>query len=416
MHLPVELYIALRYTLANLRQSLLIAFAVGLGVAIIIFIPSVNLSFFNYFLEKTVENSSHIKITREIDTMARNRDVLSARLAKPEQDVLFSDRTLTRKRDIQAYRALSRELLALPGVVEVAPFVNEQVIIVHGGQSQGASIQGIVPEQEMRIRRLQDEIAVGSLETMGPGDVFLGWRLADELGVRMGGRVQLVTAKTRKSFKLAGLVNSGVYSADMGSVLLSLKGAQQLLGMGDSVTGLSLKIKDIYDAKKLSDLIAQTYHVKSRNWMEDNEIILSQIGMFRVIIAFISFLIVFAAASSITSVLIMVVSSKSREIGILKAMGLQGPAIMRLFVFQAVCLSLLGAAAGVLGGQGLISLYNATPYSRAETFLGIARQPVAMNAEYTGYALFYALLSSVLASLIPAWNASRLDPVKAINQ
>lgn len=150
--------------------------------------------------------------------------------------------------------------------------------------------------------------------------------------------------------------------------------------------------------------------------MEDNEIILSQIGMFRVIIAFISFLIVFAAASSITSVLIMVVSSKSREIGILKAMGLQGPAIMRLFVFQAVCLSLLGAAAGVLGGQGLISLYNATPYSRAETFLGIARQPVAMNAEYTGYALFYALLSSVLASLIPAWNASRLDPVKAINQ
>lgn len=65
----------------------------------------------------------------------------------------------------------------------------------------------------------------------------------------MGGRVQLVTAKTRKSFKLAGLVNSGVYSADMGSVLLSLKGAQQLLGMGDSVTGLSLKIKDIYDAK-----------------------------------------------------------------------------------------------------------------------------------------------------------------------
>ncbi len=413
--LPVSLYIAIRYTLSNLKQSAMIAFAVGLGVAIIIFIPSVNLSFFDYFLEKTVENSAHIKITRELDTMPRNKMALE-KIIPDKQQLIVTDQTLSRKRNIKAYRQLSAKLKALPNVVETAPFVREQIIVRKGSQVRGAGLQGILPEEESTIRNLQNDIAVGNINNIGNNEVFMGWRLADELGVRLGNRVQLVTAFGSKSFKLAGLVNTGIYDADMDTVLVSLKASQTLLDMPNEVTGISIRLSDIYAAPELSKLISNSFDLKARNWMEDNEVILDQIGMFRVIIAFISFLIVFAAASSITSVLIMVVSSKSREIGILKAMGLGRLPIMSIFVIQAIFLSILGVIAGILLGQGIIELYNATPYSKAETFLGIGRQPVTMNMEYVGYAIFYAMLSSFLASLFPAWRASQLDPVEAMNQ
>ena len=158
------------------------------------------------------------------------------------------------------------------------------------------------------------------------------------------------------------------------------------------------------------------YNLKARSWMEDNKIFLDQIANFRIIIGVINFLIVFAAATSITSILIMVVASKSKEIGILKAMGASPGSIMRLFIAQGICLSLFGIAAGFLGANGLITLYNLSPMAKGSTILGIERPPTVMSQEYAILALIYALISSMLASLFPAWRASRLDPVEAINQ
>lgn len=414
MTLPLSLYLAWRYIRSNLRQSAIVALAVGMGVSIIIFIPSVNLSFFNYFLDKTVQNSAHLRVTRELDTMPRNQRALKNTYPATSR-ILTQDQTLTRRRNLTAYPRLIAALQKLPGVVAAAPTISEEVIIVRGSQVRGVSLSGIVPDEETKIRKLADEVQEGDLFNMGSNDVFLGWRLADELGVEVGQRVQLVTSRGIKSYKVAGLMNSGIYRNDMGTVLLSLHSAQTLLDMPNEVTGIGLKLKDMYMAPQVADIIQSTYPLKARTWMEENAVILDQIRMFRVIIAFISFLIVMAAASSITSILIMVVANKSKEIGILKAMGVPPASIMQTFLFQAIFLSILGCIAGVLGGIGLITIYNATPYSHAETFLGIGRQPVGLNMEYTGYALFYALISSILASLFPSWRASKLNPVEAIN-
>jgi lipoprotein-releasing system permease protein len=127
-------------------------------------------------------------------------------------------------------------------------------------------------------------------------------------------------------------------------------------------------------------------------------------------------LIVLAAATSITSILIMVVASKSKEIGILKAMGASPAAIMRLFIAQGMFLSMLGTAAGYVGAWGLIALYNLSPMGRGQSILGIERPPTVMSQDYAIMALVYAAICSVLASFFPAWRASQLDPVEAINQ
>lgn len=411
---PLELYIASRYIRQNIRQSLIILLAVGIGVSIIIFIPSINLSFFGYFLEKTVENAAHIEVTRELDTLPRNRYQIHTAFPKADRWIL-ADQTQTRKRNLKTYTHWMDEFQALPGVVETAPFVSEQIVVTHGSQVRGATLRGILPEKEMKLTNLRDHIKSGNLEAIGTKDVFLGWRLADELGVHEGNRVKLVTSEGSYHYKLAGLIDSGIYEKDLSTVLLSLPSAQQALNMTNEVTGIGIKIKDIYEAENLARYIARTYHLKAVSWMEENKVFLDQIANFRSIIAVISFLIVFAAASSITSILIMVVSSKSREIGILKAMGTTPGTIIRLFLIQAIFLSILGAIAGVFGGMGLISLYNLTPMATAETFLGVGREPVTLNVEYTFIAIFYAMLSSILASLFPAWQAGKLDPVKAIH-
>jgi lipoprotein-releasing system permease protein len=419
--LPIEFYIAWRYIRYNLRQSLIIALAVGIGVGIIIFIPSVNLGFFNSFIDKTVQSMPHIRITKETETMPRNRRVLQEVLTGTElpgkrEQILYSDKTLTRRENVTAYRHLMNEIARLPGVVAVSPYINEQVVLVRGNEVRGVQVQGILPEEEKKITNIADDVRAGDLDALTGNEAFLGWRLADEMGVSLGSRVRIVSAKGERSFKVAGLLDTGIQQQDLSTVVIPLKTAQELLQLPNQVTGIGVKVSEIYDAETIAQAIARTYHVKAVSWMEENKVYLDQIGNFRVIIGFINFLIVFAAATSITSVLIMVVSSKSKEIGILKAMGTTPGAIVRLFVTQALFLSILGASAGVLAALGLIALYNATPYSKAETGFGVGREPVSLNLEYTILGIIYAMVSSFLASLFPAWRAGKLDPVKAINQ
>jgi lipoprotein-releasing system permease protein len=415
--LPIELYIAARYVTANVRQSLIIMLAVGIGVALIIFIPSINMSFFQYFLDETVQNSAHITLTRELDTMPRNERMLQQALPRPaDAQILYSDQTLTRRRNITAYRALMEQLEKLPGVTAVSPYIREQVIAVRGNQNRAAALRGIIPALENAVSNIEEDVETGNLETMGPDEVFLGIELAGELGVGVGERLQVLTAFGERSYKVAGLIKTGVYQQDLTILYMPLTAAQRLLRMNNEVTGLGVKIADIYQAEAMARLIADAWHVKTRSWMEENKIFLDQIQNFRIIIAVINFLIIFAAATSITSILIMVVASKSREIGILKAMGLRPQAIMRLFVSQGIFLSLLGAVAGFLGAVALIAIYNASPAGKGATILGIERPPTVLNLQYTLLAFVYSVISSLLASFVPAWQASRLDPVKAINQ
>lgn len=412
--MPFSLYIALRYIRFNLKQSLIIMLAVGMGVGIIIFIPSVNLGFMDYLIKKTVNNAAHIQVTREIETDERNRQLLQAKLPQKTQ-LVVTDQTLTRRRKITAYNQLAEKLREFPGVTEVAPYIKEQAIIVRGSDSRGIQINGIIPERERNLSDLVQNVTEGNLDTVSSNEVFLGVTLADELGANVGNRVQIVTPWGQKSFKVAGIIDNKNYIRDQQLVVTNLEGAQQMLNMANEVTGIGVRVKDIYQADQIAELIRNTFPVKARSWIEDNVTILSQIKNFRFIIAFVSVMIVMAAASSITSVLIMVVASKTREIGIMKAMGAKPGSITRIFLIQAIILGVFGAMCGMLLALFFINLYNFSPMSRADTIMGIGREPVKMNFEYTIYAILYSMGSSLLASLIPALRAGNMNPVEAIN-
>ncbi len=415
MALPLELYIAARYIKANIKQSFIVMFAVGIGVSLIVFIPSANMSFYGRMLERAVEKAPSITISREMKTKERNRQLLQPWFPGPEE-VRISDKTLSRKRNILGYRTLMQRLAEEPDVVTVAPYVSEHIIVVRGSKVMGADLQGIVPNLEEKMTHISGDVEKGDLSDLHSNEVFLGRKLAEELGVDLGSRVQLVTSQGTRSFKVVGTLSTGLYAKDYSTVITSLTAAQKLLDMSSTVTSIGLRVTDPYQADAIAQDIRLRYGLKAESWMEQNKLLLDELKSFRVIISFISFLIVFAAASSITSILIMVVSSKSKEIGILKAMGAQPGQIMRLFMIQAMVLSLIGAVLGVFGGQGIIELYNASPIAKMESSLGFERKPIVMNIPFTMLAVMYAMISSFLASLLPAWQASRLNPVDAINK
>jgi lipoprotein-releasing system permease protein len=410
-----EAFIAWRYTISNPKQAALIGLAVGLGVSIIVFIPSVNTGFFNQMLTKTVQGAPHVTVKKQEKALRASYRYIQQATEKTHLPVVSDFSKSQRNDSLLAYRSLMQQLEKVEGVQAVSPELAEQVVVVKGPKRLTANLRGLDPQREPLVTDIETKLKVGRLQNLVGNNAILGWRLADELGLRLGQRFTVVSAAGQRSLKLVGLTDSGLYFTDIQSLLVALPEAQSVLGKPNQVSSLGLKLNDMEAAPELAAQVASQFQVKTLHWVEQNEEILKQISNFRVIVSFINFLIIAAAASSITSMLIMTVANKSREIGILKAMGMQPAAIARIFVFQALWLSVLGIIAGLLGGQGLINLYNATPIAKA-TVMGVTRQPVTMSVEFAMLAATYAFITSMLASIIPAWQASRLDPVQAISQ
>lgn len=406
-----ELFISLRYIFSNIKQSLIISGAVGIGVGIIIFVPSVNLTFFNDLIDKTVSSSPHITIIKEIDTFKNNEPIFE----RGKGLILLKDQTQTRKREIVSYKKVEEQIKNTDGIIAMAPYASGQGIVVKGAKDLGVSIKGIIPEKEEKVISIKNDIIRGSIEKLGPNEIIIGVKLAEKFNINMGNRVILVGPRgVTKSFKITGIFKSNLKSKDEGTVYVSLKSGQQLFQLGNRVNGLGIKIKEIYSAEKVAEELRNITGLKVSSWMEDNKQILDQLNNFKVVIAFINFLIVFAAASSITSVLIMLIASKTKEIGILKSMGAKNYSIMAIFIIQAALLGFIGYGAGLILYKIIVTAYNST-IPATETVLGNVRPPVKMNVDYAILAFIYSMISSLAASIIPAYQATKLNPVEAIN-
>lgn len=397
---------------SNIKQSLIIAGAVGIGVGIIIFVPSVNLTFFNDLIDKTVSSVPHITIVKEIDTFEENKGLFSKAYGN---NILLNDETQTRRRDITSYKSIISKINGVKGIVAMAPYVSGQGIVVKGAKEQGVQIRGIIPDEEVKITDIKDDMVEGRIDNLSSNDIIVGVKLADKFNLKLGKRVNVIGPRgASKSFKIVGIFKTNLRSKDEGQIYVNLKSGQLLLQIGNNVTGIGIKVSQIYEAENIAVKLRKITKLKVTSWMEDNRQILDQLNNFKVVIAFINFLIVFSAASSITSVLIMLIASKSKEIGILKSMGARNYSVMAIFVFQAVILSLMGYVAGVILFKIIVTAYNAT-MPQGETIIGLVRPPVKMNTDYAILAFVYSLVCSILASIIPAYQATKLNPVEAIN-
>lgn len=325
----------------------------------------------------------------------------------------------------------------IPGVVAAAPFVHTQAGISAGTvYAEGAYVMGIVPSRPglrevTSIRRTAKGGDFAFKDANGGNEgVVLGTRLANRLNVVVADSVTLISLGSMKvspvtgtltpnvrRYEVTGVFETGMYEYDNAYVITSLSAAQELAQLGRSVTGIEVKTVDRWDAPRVARALADTlgFPYRTEDWQQQNSSLFQALQLEKLGMTVILLLIVLVAAFNIVSTLTMVVTDKTREIGILKTMGMSARSIKRIFFAQGIVIGLVGTLTGLVIGLGsayAVDRYRLIPLDPSVYF--IDHLPVEIRLLDVVLILAASLAIAALATLYPARQASRLFPVEAI--
>lgn len=324
-----------------------------------------------------------------------------------------------------------------PHVVDSSPFVNGEGMLSNGSQVSGAMIQGIVPVEEKGTSLIAEKMVQGSLDDLKPGDfnIVIGRTLANILSVNVGDKVTVITPQANvtpagivprlKRFTVVGLFNANFYQFDRGLVLVHMADAQRLLRMGEDVSGLRLKLDDIFAAPQISRemnaALGGNYVV--RNWTEEYASYYQAVQIEKTAMFVILTLIVAVAAFNIVSTMVMVVADKQADIAILRTLGASPLSIMGVFMVQGLVIGVVGTVLGLAGGVSLaknldtvvpwIENLTGTQFMPPEVYQisGVPSQLLWGDVLVVGIVAFFL---AIVATLYPAWRASRTQPAEAL--
>lgn len=413
MFRPVPLYIGLRYTRARKKNHFVsfISLSSMLGIALGVMVLITVLSVMNGF-DAEIHNR-FFGMAPEITVSGREGE------------------------SIKDWKALEARLMQFPGVRAVAPFVGGQGLITHDGQVLPIVLTGIEPQAEEKITHLADKLLAGSLEGLSGFGMIPGRQLADSLGLMLGDKVTVMIPQATvtpagmiprfKRFTVTGVFSAGTgFNFDTKLAFIGLEDAQKLFQTGDGVTGLKLKITNIYAAPALSEQIAaslgEDYEVG--NWTNQFGSFFEAVKMEKTMMFSILVLIIAVAAFNLVSSLVMVVNDKQAEIAILRTIGATPACIMRIFVVQGMMVGVVGTLMGLLSGLLLAS--NATAIVNAlqkffevqvlsSSMYFVDFLPSKILASDLWKVSGIALSMSFLATLYPAWRASRTVIAEALH-
>jgi len=338
---------------------------------------------------------------------------------------------------IKDYDRLSAQLRTIEGVESAEPFIYSQVMISAYGGVTGAILRGVEPNRVAEEGQLGQSLIMGRLSDLAEAPessgepikkIILGQELAHNLGIEVGDTVNIISPLGRitplgtrvpvtRSFRVAGFFKSGMYEYDSTLAYISLKQAQDFLNLEDGVTGLEFKVNNIYKAGEIKTEILAVLGADywARDWMQMNRNLFWALKLEKIAMFVILMLIVLVAAFNIISTLIMVVMEKARDIAILKSMGATDSNIMKIFVLQGLVVGVSGVLIGILGGVALCKLLAKYQFIKLPSDIYyIDTLPVRMEAPDVFMIVAVTLIISFLATLYPAWRASRLNPVEAL--
>ena len=336
------------------------------------------------------------------------------------------------------YRRVTGQLADMDGIESVSPFVYQQVMLRSAAGVSGAVIRGIVPDSasrgigEMKLTTLKKRVPDRSAPFVGTGAVtppgiVLGKELARQLGLVKGDTLYVISPRgmispighvpAMKRFEVVDIFESGFYEYDQSLAYVHIEDAQKLLRLGDAVTGIGIRINDIYQAGRISEKIDARLHFPywSRDWMQMNRNLFSALKLEKKAMFIILTLIVLVAAFNIASSLIMMVMQKTKDIAILKAMGATDRSIRKIFIVKGMVIGSIGTFLGM--GLGFLLCALLKRYKFIELpgdVYYFTTLPVQL--EYLDVLMIAAATLAIcfLATLYPARQASRLNPVEAI--
>jgi len=417
--MPFELFIGLRYLKAKRKSTFIsiITFistaGVTLGVMALIVVLAVMTGFEVDLKEKILGTNAHLVVIRSGAPM-------------------------------ENYRSVMEKLKGFKGVQAATPFIYNQVMLSSGKNVSGVVLRGIDVATDRQVTRLSKSVVEGSIDRLDPSmsrgpdatpGLLLGKELAKHLNLFVGDKVNVISPMGNitplgmmprmKPFKVAGIFNTGMFEYDSTLAYVSLGQAQSFFDLGDTVTGIQLKVDDVYHTGELARSINREMGVNfyARDWMQMNKNILFALKTEKIVMFIILTLIVLVAAFGIASTLFMVVMEKTRDIAILKSMGATGGSIMKIFVLEGLIIGVTGTIAGVASGLlvalNLEPIINVIQKITGQNFFSkdiyyLDRFPSLVVTSDVILISVTAVLISFIATLYPSWQASRMLPAEAL--
>jgi len=384
-----ELKIALRQVLSRKKQTLFAILAVTLAVAVITVMMAMISGIQDELVTSSIENNPHIVIGPQ------------------DEEEEF----------IHLYRYTSAIISEKEGVIAVSPKYLGQVALEYRDNAKGVSLQGVDPEAEENVMRVNEDVIEGDLMTLVHTryGILLGDQLAEKLEVNVGDQVDVVFPGSQTtSFKVVGLIHTGT-SADEVTAYARLDSVQDFFNGPGVVSNIGIRVADPYQADAIAASIERETGLDAVSWSEANAEILSLLDIQRASATIFYFLIYGVAGFGIANTLITIVAQRTREIGILKAMGTSQKSIMLVFLFQSMVLGAIGLVLGtILGYIVTIALQNYEISVPPEMYSGLQTMPLEVEPINFVYAAFFAFIVNILSGIYPARKAVKLDPVKAI--
>jgi len=409
---PYELFIGLRYTRAKKRNhfisfiSLISMLGIALGVAALIIVLSVMNGFQKEIRARILGITPHLQVASDSGS-------------------------------ILDWKPIEKIVATHPGVSAAAPYIDGQGMLSQNENVQGVMVRGILPDEENRLTHLSDKMKAGKLENLRAGEfgIVLGVDLARALGARVGESILLITPQGQitpagmvprlKQFHVVGIFEVGMSPYDNALALINMNDAQKLYRMGDAVTGISARLKDLDQARRVAaDLDTNLPHdLYSSDWTRQNANYFSAVQMEKKMMFIILSLIVAVAAFNIVSTLVMAVTDKQADIAILRTLGASPVSIMKIFMVQGVVIGLTGMLIGVISGV-VIALNIGTIVPFIEHLFGvqflakdvyfISELPSDLERSDVLVVSIFSFIISILATIYPSWRAAQTQPAEAL--
>lgn len=399
----IEWRIALRFLADNPLQTLLISVAISVGTAVIVFITALMMGLQNNVIERTLGTQAHIRIEaselkNNLSPLPQDRYVWA--LESPRAQRL---QTINNWQQVQAtfdnYGPLADILTT------VSPLISGPAFAQKGAARASVALMGIDPARYAGIIELKDYLQQGRF-SVEANNILIGSQLAKDLGLHAGDKLRLDAGNNRQAIMdVAGIFELGVRELDSRYVYTSLKQAQTLLDLPGGITSLELKINDVFSAEYWAQRLEKLSHLKVQSWMETNGQLLNALRSQTMTTQMIRVFVALSVIFGIASVLAVSVVQRTREIGILRAMGSSQQQILRVFLLQGGLLGLAGSLLGVLVGYSLAQIFN----SLAARLFVITLEPSVMLS-----AILIAVAAGVIAAAVPARRAANYDPAEAI--
>ena len=397
-----EAFIAIRYLREGKAQTALVLGGTTVGVAVLIFLTALIGGLQRTLVAQTLSAQAHI-LLKAPERVARP-------LPAPGAVTDRVEKVPDRIRSIEQWQQVLETVAAMPGVVAATPTAAGSAFASRGPATKAVALRGIDPASFARVIEIAPKMTSGRFAMEGT-EAIIGTVLASDLGVAVGDKVRLTTPEGRGDvFTISGIFDLGNKDVNQRWVFVSLRTAQAMLDLGAKISTIEVRVSEVFAAEAVAQRIADRTGLQADSWMKINQQLLIALQSQSSSSYMIQFFVILAVALGIASVLVVSVVQKSREIGILKATGTSTGRVMRVFFIQGGLVGLFGAVVGSGIGTVLALLFA----NLAKNPDGSPTFPVDLNLGLFSFATLVATSVGLVAAVVPARRAAKLDPAVVI--